>query len=179
MLQCTKCIRTCLQTFISEALCPQPSLLPLVSESSLRHRNSRKQQWIARRRYIAASRTIRAPVPNPPRTVGHERLSQDAVGIDVQKEQRQKKWAIEEELKFLRDPLKLSENTARLLRAGDKDRALELVRAISKYGAYIVAWNHLIDYEMSQKRVSSAMDIYNDVFCLLFLAVAPAADQSR
>lgn len=159
MLQCTNCIRACLRTFISETLSPRPLTVPSVSVLSPRQRDS---QLTARRRYIAAARTGHTPPSVTPRALGHN-ISGGADSLDVVENQRKKKWAIEQEIKFLRDPLKLSENTARLLRAGDKDKALELVRAISKHGTYIVAWNHLIDYEMSQKRVRSAMDIYNDV----------------
>ena len=72
-------------------------------------------------------------------------------------------YALEQELRFLRDPLKLADNTVSLLKTGQHEKAGQLVRMASRSMACTVSWNHMMDYEMSKGRVSRAMTIYNDV----------------
>ena len=72
-------------------------------------------------------------------------------------------YALEQELRFLRDPLKLADNTVSLLQNGQHEKAGQLVRMASKSMACTVSWNHMMDYEMSKGRVSRAMTLYNDV----------------
>ena len=74
--------------------------------------------------------------------------------------------ALEQELRFLRDPLKLADNTVTLLKIGQHEKAGQLVRMASKSMACTVSWNHMMDYEMSKGRVSRAMTLYNDVHAL-------------
>ena len=74
--------------------------------------------------------------------------------------------ALEQELRFLRDPLKLADNTVSLLKIGQHEKAGQLVRMASKSMACTVSWNHMMDYEMSKGRVSRAMTLYNDVHTL-------------
>jgi len=74
-----------------------------------------------------------------------------------------KRTALEQELVYLGDPVKLAGHTVGLLRQSAPNKALELVRLGSKRMACTVSWNHLIDYEMSQGRVNSAMKLYNEV----------------
>ena len=71
--------------------------------------------------------------------------------------------SLREELKYLRDPLKLAEYVDSLLRKGGFDKAAELVRMASKSIPCTVSWNHLINYELSQSRVNSAVKLYNEV----------------
>ena len=71
--------------------------------------------------------------------------------------------ALEKEIRWLRDPMKLSEHTVTLLRKDEYQKALELVRMSSRTMACTVSWNHMLDYEMYKGRVSNAMKIYNDV----------------
>ena len=71
--------------------------------------------------------------------------------------------ALEKELRYLQDPMKLAENTISLLRKDGFEKALALVKMSSKNMACTVSWNHLMDYEMFKGRVSNAMKIYNDV----------------
>ncbi|KAL9597345.1 MAG: hypothetical protein Q9219_005211 [cf. Caloplaca sp. 3 TL-2023] len=70
---------------------------------------------------------------------------------------------LDKELLYLQDPLKLAENTVRLLRNNDDEKALELVRMASKRASCIVSWNHVIDYELSKSRVSKALKTYNEM----------------
>lgn len=71
--------------------------------------------------------------------------------------------ALEKDLRFLKDPLKLAESTVRLLHKGKTEQAYELVKLSSRNMACTVSWNHLMDYEMVHGRAANAMKIYNDV----------------
>lgn len=75
--------------------------------------------------------------------------------------------ALEKEVRYLKDPLKLADHTIKLLKKNDQAKAYELVKMSSKSIACTVCWNHLMDYEMAKGRVSSAMKIYNDVWLYL------------
>lgn len=59
--------------------------------------------------------------------------------------------------------MRLADHTVKLLRDDDFSKALEIVRLASKDVACTVSWNHLIDYEMSQARVSNAVKLYNEM----------------
>ena len=71
--------------------------------------------------------------------------------------------ALEKELRYLQDPMKLADNTISLLKKDDFEKALALVKMSGRNMACTVSWNHLMDYEMFKGRVSNAMKIYNDV----------------
>lgn len=179
MLHCTNCIRTCLRDFISQGFAHYTTNTAAVSRPLLRYRKLQSQVWSTRRGYRTATRAGRPLASQKPRIIREKDPEEGSNISDFEQEQRKKKWAIDEELKYLRDPLKLSENTTRLLRAGDRDKALELARAISKYGSYVVTWNHLIDFEMSQKRVGNAMELFNDVCRSPTILCCSMTDHSR
>lgn len=71
--------------------------------------------------------------------------------------------SLEQELRYLKDPLKLADHIVTLLREDENQKAQELVRMSSQHVACTVSWNHLIDYEMSKGRATSAISIYHDV----------------
>jgi hypothetical protein len=75
--------------------------------------------------------------------------------------------SLREELRYLKDPLKLSDYIVDLLRRDGFAKALELVRMSSKDIACTVSWNHVIDHEMSQGRVNDAVKLYNEVYPLV------------
>lgn len=71
--------------------------------------------------------------------------------------------AIWQEAKWLKDPLRLGDHTVGLLRKDSHQRALAIVRLLSKDVACTVSWNHLIDYHMSNRKPSDAVKLYNEV----------------
>jgi hypothetical protein len=72
-------------------------------------------------------------------------------------------FVIRKHLAYLKDPLKLAEFTRSTLRSNDYETALQVVRAASKNMQCIVSWNHLVDYQLEQKKMNGAMKIYNEV----------------
>ena len=59
--------------------------------------------------------------------------------------------------------MRLADHTVRLLREEAFEKALEIVRLASKDVDCTVSWNHLINFEMTKARVSSAVKLYNEV----------------
>jgi hypothetical protein len=70
---------------------------------------------------------------------------------------------LQEEVRYLGDPLKLAEHTLGLLRRNDFDKALEIVRVAGNGVQATVSWNHLIDYELARGGGNSAYSLFNEV----------------
>lgn len=75
--------------------------------------------------------------------------------------------ALQTELKFLTDPVKLASHIHYVLRQNDPAKALDLARLASKSaklaGDVVVAWNQCVDWHMRSGRVSEAIKIYNEM----------------
>jgi len=110
--------------------------------------------------------TLRRATRNAPwRKPGDKSISEEA-----EQENKKLERAAKEELRWLRDPLKLSERVRAVLprKGGTKPvlaeaKALALVRAASKGMDCVVAWNHIIDHYMAQGKPKLAQKIFNEV----------------
>ena len=72
--------------------------------------------------------------------------------------------AVEKELDFLKDPLRLASHVSNLLRDNRIAKSINLIRASQRLGIKnIVSWNHLLAYLMHTGRVAEAVDAYNQV----------------
>lgn len=67
------------------------------------------------------------------------------------------------ELRWLGDPLKLSDHIDKLLRHQNWDKALALVRLAERGAAHTVSWNHLLNYQMKTGQVKAAIKLFNEV----------------
>ncbi|KAL9106176.1 MAG: hypothetical protein Q9227_008768 [Pyrenula ochraceoflavens] len=71
--------------------------------------------------------------------------------------------ALEKELEFLRDPLRLANHISTLLRDGEEAKAIDLIKVSQKNGIKnIVSWNNLLSYMMHTKQVNPAIRAYNE-----------------
>ena len=70
---------------------------------------------------------------------------------------------VSRELPWLRDPLKLSDRTAALLKQGKEEKALALVRLASKTAQCQISWNAIISYYLERQNLSVAWAIFNEV----------------
>ena len=66
------------------------------------------------------------------------------------------------ELKWLGDPLKLSDHVNKLLRQDNFDKALALVRLSDRGAAHTVSWNHLLNHQMRNGQAKSAIKLFNE-----------------
>ena len=100
-----------------------------------------------RKRYIAATR----------RNIQADTMDDEAV-LDERR--------VRLELKYLKDPLALADRVRSLLKdtdVPDPAKAYSMVRIASRTIQCTVAWNHVMDFEMSKGRISVAMKAYNEV----------------
>lgn len=72
-------------------------------------------------------------------------------------------FVIRKHLSYLKDPLKLADFVRTTLRSNDFETALEVTRAASKSMQCTVSWNHLVDYQLEQKKINAAIKTYNEV----------------
>lgn len=79
---------------------------------------------------------------------------------------------ISTELKYLKDPLKLADHVRYVLSQDDGEKALALVRMSSKQLANTVSWNHMIDWQMKNRRANAALDTYNEVFPACYIPLS-------
>lgn len=75
---------------------------------------------------------------------------------------------VRRELQFLPDPLKLADHVRGVLKKGDVEKALALTRIASKDMECVVSWNHIIGHLLSEKQVSAALKLYNEVGFVLY-----------
>ena len=198
MFACTACTRRCLRAIASDALDARSSPLTTrhVKVATCSRPSRRSTPWLAKS-YGSASPAdeflhkeqdyntglVTALDQNDAKTQRWQEPFRQTFGEDTKPPaESAKDWetrdtryrdparlALQEELRFLKDPLKLAEHTVRLLHKGETEKAYELVKLSSKSLACTVSWNHLMDYEMSKERAANAMRIYNDVcICSLF-----------
>ena len=111
------------------------------------------------RAYLTHASPLQDVPPSAPALVPQYR----SVGIRPSKASPYSKLNLALEIRWLKDPARLADHTVQLLRGDDHLKALELVSLASKDMKCTVSWNHLIDYEMSKARVSSAIKLYNEV----------------
>ena len=100
-----------------------------------------------RKRYIAATR---------------RNIQEDTMNDEAAQDERRARM----ELKFLKDPLALADRIRSLLKDADAPepaKAYSMVRIASRTIQCTVAWNHVMDFEMSKGRISVAMKAYNEV----------------
>lgn len=70
---------------------------------------------------------------------------------------------LKQELRYLKDPMKLADHIRYTLRDGKLDKVVDLARMASKDMQCTVSWNHIIDFQMTQGRVNNAIKTYNEV----------------
>lgn len=74
------------------------------------------------------------------------------------------KKAIEMEMRWLGDRVALASRISQILKRGDLDKAVTLVREAQRGGVdCMVAWNLLLEHEMQNCRPASAFKLFNEV----------------
>ena len=103
-------------------------------------------------------------VPRPPErdravvTPTAVQLTKRAKGIEIEN-----KKALDMELRYLKDPLKLSEHVKYTLRCNKPTKALDLCRLASKTMSCVVSWNAVIDWLMRANKINEALKVYNEM----------------
>lgn len=76
--------------------------------------------------------------------------------------------SLQEELRWLKDPVRLADHVKRLLLQSEVTKVIELLELASKTQKCTVAWNLLLDHIMKLGRVNDALKRFNDVSASLF-----------
>ena len=149
MLTCSNCIRTCLRAVLSDALSPA-SLRVTSNFATRRHQSTAAGENVS----PSVRRLKLSKVPEKKRSllIAKKREIKDYKKVDLQKE-----------VQYLSDPLKLADNTVRLLKEDNYDKALLLVQLAGNNLNVTVSWNHLIDYLMSKGKITQATKAYQEV----------------
>lgn len=160
MLECNACIRRCTRFILADYLNthPPPRRLPWTKPTT---------QSIRQYRRGYATQTIQSddfPTPSPSLDVGFRRQYVPIRSPPQQHDEPFSKTSLEQEVRWLRDPLKLGDHVVTLLRQDKCQKALALVRVASKTIECTVSWNYLIDFFMSKARVADAVKLYNEVY---------------
>lgn len=165
MLNCTACIRRCIGIIFSDVLPPQKysfnglGLPPRLGEalySTVKTRRNGDSKDVVTFKPKKTPGTRQNP--EKPKVAG---FTNDKTGhTDVVPGRKE----LEQELRWLKDPLKLADHVVSELRRGDSTKALQIVRMADKEKVKsVVSWNHLADYEIGKGHVSTALKIYNEV----------------
>lgn len=159
MLHCSACIRICIRSVFAELANPFLISTPSPPPPLLLTRQiSRQSTWL--RRGYTTNPSLAGDVP------AGGRPSLPPIPSHVVE---YKKANLKLELRWLKDPVTLADRTVDLLREGNAQKALEIVRLASKDVQCTVSWNHLIDYHMGNGRhretinVHKAIKLYNEV----------------
>jgi pentatricopeptide repeat protein len=86
-------------------------------------------------------------------------------GGNLGKEMYEKKLqaAVKKRLELFPDPYHIAQHVSKALEKGSFDEALMMARMASRNAKVEVSWNHLIDYQLKNKRLHAAIKIYNEV----------------
>ncbi|KAF2970592.1 hypothetical protein GQX73_g2968 [Xylaria multiplex] len=72
-------------------------------------------------------------------------------------------WAARKELEYLRDPLHIANRVRQALSKNNYELASLITREASKDNNLTVSWNYLIDYQLQNGRIHSALKLYNEM----------------
>ncbi|KAG7290234.1 hypothetical protein NEMBOFW57_000232 [Staphylotrichum longicolle] len=86
-------------------------------------------------------------------------------GGELGKERYEKKLqaAVKKRLELYPDPYHIAQQVSRALEKGSFDEALLMARMASRNAKVEVSWNHLIDYQLKNKRLHAAIKLYNEM----------------
>lgn len=170
MLECRSCALRCMRAIAGDAaFARQPLQQRLLLTPQLHQRPSRRaastataQQDVQRDAFDEAVEFDEVPhAPERERAVVTPtavQLTKKAKGIEIEN-----KKALDMELRYLKDPLKLSEHIKYTLRCNKPNKALDLCRLASKTMSCIVSWNAIIDWLMRANKINEALKVYNEM----------------
>jgi hypothetical protein len=172
MLTCQVCIRRCLRTFLGDlpqiSISSRSTLAPSISGKSFSGRSY--TSYAANEKLktnssgdrtkfgdAAASNTNARKEWIESRGVRPAWKEKSGVASNIDRETVQ-------ELKHLKDPLKLADFVRRKLQKGNFEDAQKFVRVASKHSQCVVSWNHLISWQLSKGSLNAALKTYNEVY---------------
>ena len=145
-LGCVACLRRALQVAARAS--------PVANATALR---STVPLGIQGRRY--ATSATAEPV-DAPRSLQLE--PEDATASE-KREKAKLQRAVKKHLTYMDDPWKIAQHIEQTLAKDRFDEALLLTQKASKDRQVVVAWNHLIGYQLEKQQLKTAIKLYNEV----------------
>ena len=83
--------------------------------------------------------------------------------VTEKKEKAKLQRAVNKQLTYIDDPWKIAQHIEQTLAKDRFDEALLLTQKASKDRQVVVAWNHLIGYQLEKQQLKTAIRLYNEV----------------
>jgi len=93
----------------------------------------------------------------------YENLNPATGDLGRQKYEKKLESNVKKHLSLMPDPYHIGQYISRALEKGSFDEALLMTRMASRNKKVEVSWNHLIDYQMKNRRLHAAVKLYNEV----------------
>ncbi|WYZ40270.1 hypothetical protein EsH8_IV_000611 [Colletotrichum jinshuiense] len=154
MLSCKACLKRALQPISSKTSLSEASF----SLSAFQHGLPVRQPQRSHTTAAGAAFLNEKLAQQSPEDVN------DAQNLAEKRRKQKMDWAVGKHLEHMDDPYKIAKHVEATLRKDRFDEALLLVQRASKTKQVVVAWNHLIEYQISEKkRVNAAVKLLNDM----------------
>ncbi|KAF6814372.1 pentatricopeptide repeat containing protein [Colletotrichum sojae] len=151
MLACAACLKRAIKPVVSAGSFPE-------TPRALQHSLLLRRQLP---RFFSVNRTTTAQAKESKK---EDFLSAKADDPSAKRSQQKLEWAVGKHLEHMSDPWKIAKHVEATLEKDRFDEALLLTKRASVGKQCVVAWNHLIDYEIrKQKRLGAAIKLYNDM----------------
>jgi hypothetical protein len=104
--------------------------------------------------------------------------NEDQQSVGEQRKRDKLQRAVKKQLTYLEDPWKIAQHVDLALAKDRYDEALLLTQRASKEHQVVVAWNHLISYQLEKQQLKKAIKLYNEVSCIRLREHCPLLDHT-
>ena len=160
MFECKACVFSCIRAIAGDSF---PVLRRVASRRNQQHSSLTSYPRLRRYQSTRTSLNDLTPVATDRPKVTIRRHDSGETSAALKSRSSVDRRALQTELRYLDDPLKLAEHVHYILRCNQPEKALELCRMASKTQGVVVSWNHCIDWLMSRGKFNSALKVYNEM----------------
>lgn len=105
----------------------------------------------------------------------YENLNPQSDEAGKRKYEKRLEANVRKHLSLMPDPYHIAQHITNALGKGSFDEALLMTRMASRNTKVEVSWNHLIDYQLKNKRLHAAVKLYNEVRISVFVVIVWAS----
>ncbi|KAK4106914.1 hypothetical protein N658DRAFT_439858 [Parathielavia hyrcaniae] len=95
--------------------------------------------------------------------LAYENISSRGGDLGKQRYELKLQAAVKKQLGLAEDPYHIAQHVSKALERGSFDEALLMTRMASRNKKVEVSWNHLIDYQLKNRRLHAAVKLYNEM----------------
>lgn len=153
-ISCAACLRQAMQATARRSR-------PLIEANTPRHGTSSlatlPQQTA---RWYAATVAAVPEINDTPQSLNSQPIETSALQT---KNRERLERIVKKHMNYMDDPWKIAQYVEQTLEKDRYDEALLLVQKASKDRQVVVAWNHLINYQLQKQQIRLAVKLYNEV----------------